>query len=85
MTLEKEEALVQLARKGERLQVNVSERGSGKQTVQLNVPVPVIDALLAGNAEHFDIHGAVEALKTAPRGDLVTVNDADSQVRVWID
>lgn len=54
-------------------------------SVQVRLPVQVVDALLAG--EQFDLAAAVEALIAAGGGEFVTINeDRDGdRVRVWID
>ncbi len=52
--------------------------------VRVELPVAVVDALLAGEGEQWNVRAAVAELQKR-RGDIVRVNDPDSQVRIWID
>jgi len=45
----------------------------------------VVDALLGGDGEEFDFHAAISALAAEGEGELVTVNDNNDRVRVWVD
>ncbi len=74
---------VQVARRGDRLEVH-ADRKSG-EAVRVDVPVVVVDALFAGEGERLDVAGALREVAKL-RGDLVTVHDEhDATVRVWID
>jgi hypothetical protein len=55
----------------------------GPESVDVKVPLAVVDALLAG--EEIDIEGAVRALVEHGEGEFVTVSDRDDNVRVWVD
>ena len=56
-----------------------------KQKVDLKVPVSVVDALLAGSGDELDIKGALVAMQKQNAGEILTVNDNETQVRIWID
>jgi hypothetical protein len=56
----------------------------GHGEVRVELPVSVVDALLAGEGEQFNVQAAVAELQKR-RGDIVRVNDQDSHVRIWID
>jgi hypothetical protein len=63
--------------------VDVDERHG--DSVQVRLPVTVVDALLA--SETLDVGAAIEALIAAGGGEFVTINeDRDGdRVRVWVD
>jgi len=56
-----------------------------KGTVNARVPIRVVDALFSGNSNELNIVAAVHALGDYQDGDLVTVEDDDSHVRIWVD
>jgi len=62
-----------------------SGRGHGGQHVEVRIPVPVVDALLQGAGDRFDLAAAVAALARTGEGELVTVNGAHETVRMWVD
>ncbi len=74
---------VRIALEGDELFVRSIE-GSGTQ-VLVNIPVSVVDALLSGEGDTLDLKAGIEALQMVGAMDLVTVNDGESMVRVWID
>jgi hypothetical protein len=49
------------------------------------VPFTVVDALLSGGKDELDLLAAVRTLGTIGDTVLVTVNDKDSKVRIWVD
>jgi hypothetical protein len=64
--------------------VKVFENKSPK--VDMRVPVPVVDALLAGSGDELDLRAALVAMQQQKGvGDVLTVNDNKTQVRIWID
>lgn len=56
---------------------------AGEEKVDVRVPLAVVDALLAG--DEIDFTAAIQALAEHGGGDLVSVQDRDDRVRVWID
>jgi hypothetical protein len=58
------------------------KRGS---TVNVKVPLPVVNALLSGEKDQLDVLAAIHALGDYQNLDLVTVTDESSTVRVWVD
>jgi hypothetical protein len=80
-----EDETVRIARTGDQINVQVEECDEdGGETVDIRVPVAVVDALLSGDGESLNVHAAVEQLGEL-RGDIVRVNGREHQVRVWID
>ena len=53
--------------------------------VNVQIPSSVVDALLSGEGEELNFRAAIEALAAEGEGELVTVNDDDDRVRVWVD
>lgn len=76
---------VRIARTGDQIHVRVEECDDDSgETVDIRLPVGVIDALLSGDGETLDVAAAVERL-AGVRGDIVRINSDDRQIRVWID
>jgi hypothetical protein len=106
VTVESEQEDVRIRRKGELVQVFVTEKAgapakaeaaAGKPAkaeaipttrrhgeVRVELPVSVVDALLSGEGEQWNLQAAVAELQKR-RGDIVRVNEKDSNVRIWID
>jgi hypothetical protein len=92
VSVESEDENVKVRRKGDLLQVFVDKKAEagkeGQETqaeqVRVEVPVSLVDALLSGEGDEVNIQAAVAELQKR-RGDIVTVQDHDSHVRVWID
>ncbi len=77
---------VRVAKRGGFLLVQVTEGKETPKTVDVKVPLSVVDALLAGaQGDELNVAAALEALAQSGSGDIVTVNDDDSHVRIWID
>ena len=55
-----------------------------EESVQIEIPVDVVDALLSGDEEEFDLPAALDRL-SEKRGDIVNVADGDETIRIWID
>ncbi len=93
VSVESEDENVKVMRKGDLVQVFVDKKGKagkdgkaaqGGEEVRVEVPVSLVDAFLSGEGEEGNIQAAVAELQKR-RGNIVTVNDDDSKVRVWID
>ncbi len=54
-------------------------------TVDVKIPFTVVNALLSGEKDELDLLAGLRALGQYDNLELVTVNDEDSSVRVWID
>jgi hypothetical protein len=83
VSVEEKDETVKVARRGDLVQVRVNNPGQ-KEEVSVDLPVGVVDAALAGDGDTIDVKGLVQELQKR-RGDIVRVNDKDSNVRVWID
>ena len=83
VSVEDGDETVKVARKGDVVQVRVS-KPSEKEEVHVDVPVNLVDAVLAGTGDSVDVKAVIRELRSQ-RGDIVRVNDSHSAVRVWID
>jgi len=85
VTVESEKENIAVARVGQMIQVRVRETKEEKaENVRVDIPIRVVDALLSGEGEELDLVAAVDQL-SAERGDIVSVEDGETSVRVWID
>lgn len=85
ITVDDVESKVRVAKKGGYLHIQASERRGPREDVEIKIPVRVVNALLSGNGEEFDIAAAIDALADEGEGELVTVNGDNETVRIWID
>ena len=92
VTIEETHGKVRVARSGGYLLIQEAERersegGSGRhgKTVEARIPAAVVDALLRGSGDRFDLAGAIAALARNGEGELVTVNGDHETVRMWVD
>jgi hypothetical protein len=83
VTVEEKDQHVEVARKGDLVIVRVENADKGEQ-VNVEVPVSLVDVVLAGPGDTIDVKAALAELAKR-RGDVVRVTDKDSHVRVWID
>jgi len=89
VTVESDDETVKVARDGNRIRVFVESFGKdegdeAKETVQVEIPIEVVDALLSGEGDELNLEAAVARLGEQ-RGEIVNVKDGESRVRVWID
>jgi hypothetical protein len=90
VTVQDRRDFVRVAKEGGYLLIHVEERhprtDEVENRVDVRVPLAVIDALTSGEENELDLAAAVEALgEHGNQGDLVTVNDDENTVRIWID
>jgi hypothetical protein len=78
---------VRVAKAGSYLVVKATD-GSDKdrkETVNVKVPLRVVDALLSGDPDELNLLAAVRALGDENDGDLVSVEGDGDHVRIWVD
>ena len=98
VTIDEGHARVRVARSGGYLLIRAADRDTppesggggrdrlrGGEHVDVRIPVPVVDALLQGAGDRFDLAAAVAALARSGEGELVTVNGGHETVRMWVD
>ena len=83
VTVEQKNETVRVAKDGNYVVVKVTE--DKKPKVDMRIPVSVVDALLAGTGEELDVKAALIAMQKQGVGDILTVNDRETHVRIWID
>lgn len=83
VSVKNQDANVRVSIEGDHLYVTSAE-GSETQ-INAQIPTTVVDALFSGEGNELDIKGAVDALIARGSGDLVTVHDGSTSVRIWID
>ena len=83
VTVRNEDSDVRIAKRGGTFHLNVDDK-RGRSRVRMKLPLPLIDAVVAGG-DTPDMGALAEALASAPAGELLTVDDEDSHVRIWID
>lgn len=86
--VESESGTVRVAKRGGALRIRVAERdgwGDADDVVRIRVPMRVVEAMLGGDPDEIDLVAGIEALGGLGQVELVTVDDGDSRVRIWID
>jgi len=84
VTVDHEGETVKIYRQGDLLHANVVGE-EGKETVRLEIPVAVVDALLSGSGDRLDFDAALAELQRMDAGQILSVDDDEDQVRIWID
>jgi hypothetical protein len=77
---------VRVAKANGNIIIHVIDKQNKEQTVDVTVPLKVVDALIsATKSDELDIAAALRALSDAGDVLLVTVKDSSEKVRVWVD
>lgn len=85
VTVESEDETVRVAKEGEYFVARTVESTEDGAQVDVRFPFAVLDALFSGPDNQLDIAAAVRALADYGDGDMVTVHEGDTHVRVWVD
>ena len=90
VTVESARENVRVAKSGGHLLVKVREththdQGQFTETVDVEIPMVVLDAMLAGSPDELDLAAGTRALAGLGDTVLVTVRERNSTVRVWVD
>jgi hypothetical protein len=83
VTVKEDSETVRVYRKGDSLHVDIA--GEDGATVKVDLPVRVVDALLGGKGDSFDVAAMVQEIQTMTTGDIVRIQDGEDTVRVWIE
>lgn len=62
-----------------------SDEGQGNEKVRVRMPLKVLDALFSAGEDQIDIIAAINALSGFEGEDLVSVEEENSTVRIWVD
>jgi hypothetical protein len=80
---------VTVSKKGDELLVHVEEdyfdEDDRGETVDIRIPLSVVEALFSGDPDELNLIAAVQALQEEGESSMITVNERDSRVRIWID
>lgn len=85
MTVKDEGQTVEIKKVGNYLVAETVATGEWDTRVNMRFPLEVIDALFSGPNDTLDLAAAVRALADHGDGDIVTVEDRDASVRIWVD
>lgn len=86
VTVEERDETVRIFRRGDRLHVEVLDNHDDEDRVNLEIPIRLVDTLLDSEGETLNLRGALAELQTLNEaGDVLTVRDGTSRVRIWID
>ncbi len=86
VTVQDKDSNVRVAKANGNIIVHVIDAKSKGQTVNVTVPLKIVDALFAtAKDDQLDIAAALRALSDAGDIVLVTVHDSSQKVRVWVD
>jgi hypothetical protein len=83
VTVRDDDSDVRISKSGGYLRVTVDGKRDGGR-VRMKIPVSLVDAALVGG-DSIDLEAIGKALANVPAGELLTVDDDDSHVRIWID
>ena len=88
VSVQSEGESVKVARDGGQFLIKV--RGDAREdkpaeSVDVRIPVDVVDALFSGEGEELNFEAAIQALARQTGADLILVNDGSDRVRIWID
>jgi len=77
---------VRVAKEGNHLTIHVRDKSASKKSqVEVKVPIKVIDALLSAGKDELDLVAALHALGAQGDTELVSVQDSENTVKVWLD
>ena len=71
--------------RGERLGKDGEKRPARSERVDVKIPMTVVEALLSGDKNELDLVAAIRALAAHGDAVLVTVEDNQNSVKVWVD
>lgn len=83
VTVDDDGEQVKIWRQSDKVFVSVTDEGEKK--VDLQVPFSVVDTLLQGEGNELNLVAAVREMAKANNGEIIQVNDGDTNVRIWID
>ncbi len=88
VTVESGDETIRVAKSGGYLLAKIRGNEDGNksgETVDIKVPLDVVDALLSAPKGELNVKAALQILAAHDAGALVEVHDGDSDVRIWID
>jgi len=91
VSVEDRDETVHISKAGGNLLIKVTEKPSGErkrhggQNVDIKIPFPVVQALVSGPKDQLDLMAGLRALEAYGDATLITVNDEEDNVRIWMD
>jgi len=85
VTVESSDANVSVRKEGGTFFIDVDEIDGEQAKVKVQLPVEFMDAIYINDESQIDIAAMLESFDKFPNGDIVTVESADADVRVWIE
>lgn len=85
VTVEGPDESVRILKSGDTLFVQVRERGRTEETVDIRMPFRLAEGLFGAEPGALDLLALIEGLESHGEGDIVTVKDRTSHVRIWVD
>lgn len=88
VTVQTEDSDVKVSKQNGILIVHVLDHEKIKTSptqVEVRIPMPVVEALLSSNGNELDVLAAVKALAHQSGSELVSVEDGNEHVRIWVD
>lgn len=86
VTVESLDTHVVVSKSGDTLLIRVRDDSDDEEErAEVKIPIAVVDALLSAPDGKLNLAAAVRVLGERGRGDLITVSDRESHVRIWID
>ena len=85
ITVEGVDEHVTVAKRGSDLRIEVREEDEDDETVDIQIPLSVVEALLEAEGDELDIVAALRELGRQEGTTLVTVKDDEDRVRIWVD
>jgi len=85
VTVEGREGNFSMKIQGNYLLVQPDDKSKGHKKVDIRLPLQVVDAMLSGKGNELNLTAGIKALRDSGVKDIITVNDEDTSVRVWID
>ncbi len=76
---------VSISKSGDYILVNVDSRRNAGEKVRLRMPLDIADAITQGDDDELDLVALMRALSRHAGEDLVTVEDGDTRIRIWVD
>ena len=76
---------VRVAKEGDYMVIHVRDHHGKSENVDVKVPMKVVDAMLTGRPDELDLVAGLRALSAYGDTPLVTVEDGDETVRIWVD
>lgn len=84
MKIDSERENAPISRQGKWFLVHVSLKNDHEADGLIEIPVPLMDSLAGESGDRLDLKALLTRLPGIPPGELVTVEEKDAGVRIWI-